>query len=326
MEFVTINQFESGNRVEGFYMIKAVQCKTTSNNNRFLDLTIGDKTGEINAKLWDCTDDDEKEYTQNIIVKIRGTVVEWQNQLQLKIERIRLAAAEDGVNIADFVPTAPYEPEFMYNQIQSYVSKISNPHIKSITSLILKENKQYLMTYPAAMKNHHSVRSGLLYHIMTMLMLGEKISEIYTFINTDLLYAGIILHDIAKIFEMEAGDLGIVSDYTTEGQLLGHIIQGIKLIDRTARKVGADEEVSMLLQHMILSHHYEPEFGSPKKPMIPEAELLHYIDMIDSRMYDMKKALEATHEGGFSEKLWSLENRRIYKANIYHQKDEKSLA
>jgi 3'-5' exoribonuclease len=115
---------------------------------------------------------------------------------------------------------------------------------------------------------------------------------------------------------MAAGELGIVSEYTTEGELLGHIVQGVKMVDRAAREVGADTEVSLLLQHMILSHHYEPEFGSPKRPMIPEAEVLHYLDIIDARMYDMGKVLSHVEAGSFSDKVWLLHNRKLYKKAI----------
>lgn len=148
---------------------------------------------------------------------------------------------------------------------------------------------------------------------MTMLSLGKKICEIYAFLNSDLLYAGIILHDLAKMEEMDSSDLGIVNDYTVEGTLLGHITQGIKNVEMVARELNTDKEIVMLVQHMILSHHYEPEYGSPVKPMIPEAEILHHIDIIDARMFDMKKVTEDIEPGDFSERLWSLENRRIYK-------------
>ncbi|MDK2800936.1 MAG: 3-5 exoribonuclease [Clostridiales bacterium] len=327
METLTIDQFQFGTKIEGFFIIKSSLCKSTTNNSKYLDMILGDQTGEVSAKLWECTEEDENKYINNTLVKVRGIVTEWKGQMQLKIEKIRLTTDEDGVDAANFVQVAPYTPEYMYNQILSYVNKIDNQDIKTIVSCILKEHKQSLMIFPAAMKNHHAVRSGLLYHIMTMLMTAEKLGQIYTFIDMDLLYGGIILHDIAKIYEMDANELGIVSEYTTEGQLLGHIIQAIKIVDRVAKKVGADEEMAMLLQHMILSHHYEPEFGSPKKPMFPEAELLHYIDMIDSRMYDMKKALENTPEGSFSDRIWSLENRKVYRANTINKADEeKSLA
>ena len=148
--------------------------------------------------------------------------------------------------------------------------------LKETVLLIVNQIEDKLLTWPAALHNHHSLRSGLLYHTLTMLQAGEALLQIYTFLNKDLLLAGIILHDIAKIEEIEANDLGLASDYSTEGQLLGHIVQVIKIIDRAARQVGLEEELSVQLQHMILAHHYEPEFGSPKRPMFPEAEVLHY--------------------------------------------------
>ena len=229
---------------------------------------------------------------------------------------IRLAEERDEVNICDYVAVAPYSPEKMYDDILNYLSKIKNTDIQNIVTNILSDNEEKLMHYPAAKSNHHAIRSGLLYHTTTMLKAGEKLSEIYTFLNTDLLYAGIILHDIGKIYEMNASELGIVCEYTVEGQLIGHIVQGIKMIETASIEVKADKEVTMLLQHMVLSHHYEAEYGSPKKPMIPEAEMLHHLDIMDARMYDMNKALRDTEEGKFSERIWSLDNISIYKSFI----------
>jgi 3'-5' exoribonuclease len=210
----------------------------------------------------------------------------------------------------------------MYEEMLKYILKIENEDIRKIVETIIDEKGEKIMHYPAAKKNHHAVRSGLLYHTTTMLRAGEKLSEIYTFINTDLLYGGIILHDMAKVDEMDASELGIVSDYTVEGQLLGHIIEGIKRIELAAEKIGADKEVTMLLQHMILSHHYEAEYGSPKKPMIPEAQLLHYLDILDASLYDMNKALGETKEGEFSSSIYSLDKRRIYKTKMNSNNNE----
>lgn len=317
MDYKTINQLEVGKKADGFFIIKSFDCKTTnSNNKKYLDFTLGDKTGEINAKLWECGDGEENKFSQNMLVKVRGSVVSWQNSVQLKIEKMRSVLPEDNVSVEDFVPTAPYEAQYMYDEVQKYISKIKNQDIKNIINCIIDKSGDKLFTFPAAKKNHHSVRSGLLYHVMSMLHTGEKISEVYTFLNTDLIYGGVILHDMAKIQEMDASDLGIVSDYTVEGQLLGHIIQGVKLVEDASAEVNADKEITMLLQHMILSHHYEPEYGSPVKPMFPEAEILHYLDIIDARMYDMKKAFDETKEGSLSDRIWSLENRKVYKHNL----------
>jgi len=317
-----IAEFQAGDMIQGFFMVKAAAVRMTTNGSRYIDFTLADNTGEINAKLWDYSGEDEVEYKEGNLIKVRGTVTQWNNKLQIKIEKIRFAREDDGVNIQDFVQTAPYEPEKMLGEILKYVIRIKNRDIKEIVSCALNEKKDKLMYYPAAMKNHHSIRSGLLYHILTMLRLAEKIEEIYTFLDQDLLYAGVILHDLGKTEEMDANDLGIVSGYTREGLLLGHIIQGIKMLERIGKSVNANPEVITLLQHMILSHHYEPEFGSPKLPMFPEAEILHYLDVIDARMYDMANALKDTEEGGFSEKVWVLHNRQLYKYILDENKDE----
>lgn len=316
MEFKKINELKAGIKVDSFYIIKSVSSRVSSNNKKYLDLTMGDKTGEISAKLWDASDEDEELYKENVLVKVRASVVEWQNNLQLKIDKIRLTEKEDEVNITDFVPSAPNSADDMYILVLEYLDKIQNKDIKGIVNYILEAAGEKIMNFPAAKKNHHAVRSGLLYHITTMLKAGEKLCEVYDFLNTDLVYAGVILHDMAKLEEMEASEIGIVTEYTIEGQLLGHIVMGTEKIKIAANAIGADEEISMLLQHMILSHHLEPEYGSPKKPMIPEAEMLHYLDDMDARMFDMKKAAQSVNPGEMSDPVWSLEKRKIYNSKF----------
>lgn len=312
MENKTIEEFNIGETIQGHFLVRAMLVKTANNNRKYVDFTLGDSTGEINAKLWDYDENKDPGYSENTLVKVRGQVNEWHGRKQLRINKIRKTTAQDNVSAKDFVPVAPYEPEFMMGEILKYVIKIRNRDIKEIVSRALNEKQEKLLHYPAAMKNHHSIRSGLLYHTMTMLTLAQKLSEVYTKLNRDLLYAGVILHDLEKIDEMDASELGVVSSYTMEGMLLGHIVQGVKMLERIGRDVGADREIIILLQHMILSHHYEPEFGSPKRPMIPEAEILHHLDIIDASMYDMEKALGETQKGEFSERVWSLHNRQLY--------------
>lgn len=314
MENKKIGEFSVGDKIEGFFLVKQADCKTTnSNNKKYFDFTLADKTGEINAKLWECEDISEDFFKANSIIKIRGTILNWQNSLQLKIERIRNAEANDNIIIEDYVPTSPVKSEDMLLKILSTVDSMKNKDLQNILYAILEDKEDKLMHYPAAKKNHHSIRGGLLYHTTTMLDAGKKLCEVYDFLNKDLLYAGIILHDIAKIEEMDASELGIVNDYTIEGQLLGHITMGVKLLEVYGNKVNANKEIVMLLQHMVLSHHYEPEFGSPLKPMFPEAEMLHFLDILDARMFDMKKAIGETKKGEFSDRIWSLDNRKVYK-------------
>lgn len=313
MENIKIEDFEVGKMTQGYFMIKSSTVRMTTSNSEYMDFMLSDKTGEVNAKWWGYRKTEGDNFSVGVLVKVRGMVTEWQGRLQYRIDKIRLVNEQDNVNPEDFVHTAPFKPEDMLGRILKYVIKIRNRDIKEIVSCALNEKKKELIHYPAAMKNHHSIRSGLLYHILTMLRLAEKVCEIYPHLDRDLLYGGVILHDLEKINEMDSNDLGIVSGYTMEGMLLGHIIQGIKTVERIGNQVGAEPEIVILLQHMLLSHHYEPEFGSPKRPMIPEGEILHYLDIIDARMYDMQKELESVKEGEFSDRVWVLNNRQLYK-------------
>ena len=318
MENKKIGEFNKGDRIENFFLVKNAECKITNNSttNKYLDLMLIDSTGEINAKLWECNENIEASIKDNMLVKVRAVVNEYRGKLQLKVEKIRPSTVEDNINIDEFILVAPYKSEDMFETLLDYIEKIENKDIKRITESIISKLSYKLMHYPAAKSNHHAIKGGLLYHITTMLKAAEKLLGIYNYLNKDLLYSGIILHDIAKIMEMESSELGIVSKYSTEGQLLGHIIQGISLIETAAMEVNADKEIVMLLQHMILTHHYEPEYGSPKKPMIPEAEMLHHLDVLDARMYDMRKATKDLNPGEFSEKVYSLDGVSIYKSFI----------
>lgn len=317
MDTKNIADFNAGDEVQSFFILRAMNIKTSSNNKKYLDMTLADKSAEINAKLWNVEHGEESLYKAGQLVKVRGTVTLWQNALQFKITKMRLASDEDGVDVADYVPAAPYPAQDMYEEVMSYVERIENQDIKSIVTRIYDMYKEPLMTAPAAKSNHHAVRSGLLYHMLRMLRSAKVLCGVYTNLNADLVYAGVLLHDIEKINEMNADDLGIVSEYTFDGQILGHIIMGIKTIESVAKEVGADRETSMLLQHMVLTHHYEPEYGSPKKPMIPEAEMLHYLDMIDARMYDMNRVYDKMDSGDFSDPVFVLDRRRLYKSNLH---------
>jgi 3'-5' exoribonuclease len=205
----------------------------------------------------------------------------------------------------------------MYRFIMDKAEGMEDEELKKLCVRLLTDHREKLMYYPAAAKNHHAELSGLLYHMKRMLMMAERVCEVYLNLNRDLVAAGVIIHDLEKLNEIEADTLGMASGYSFEGQLLGHLIQGIKSIDRLAEELGIGKEKTIMLEHMILSHHYEPEFGSPKKPLFPEAEILHYLDMIDARMYDMQEALDSTSPGEFSDRIWTLDNRKLYKPETF---------
>ncbi len=308
-----IIDLKTGDKIDAFVLVKSYDLKKTTAGKQYLDLNLVDKSAEINAKIWENAKENEEILKDNSIIKIRGEVLEWGGSLQLKLNKIRAPFGNEDIKISELVPSAPLDSSEMMDELISYANKIIDKQIRTLVGNIIDKYKSKLMYFPAAKKNHHSYRGGLLYHVLRMLRAGEKLSLVYDCIDTDYIYAGVILHDICKIKEMDSDELGVVSDYTMEGKLLGHIIQGIKEIENEGEKIGLDREKSVVLQHMVLSHHYEPEFGSPKKPMTLEAEILHYLDIIDARIFDFDNALKAVNEGEFTDKIWLLDNRNLYK-------------
>ncbi len=316
MKEIYIAGLRTGEEVTDFFMVKSIAIKIGSNKRQYLDLLLGDKTGEITAKKWDVADEELPSYSnikEGDILKIKALVTEWNGMKQFRIMRVRRQSGNDPVEISDFIKAAPEKPEDMYAYILETAQGFEDQDLKKLCVRVLTDRKEKLMYYPAAQKNHHAELAGLLYHIKRMLMNGAQMCRIYTNLNKDLVLAGVILHDMEKINEIESNEQGISSGYSFEGQMLGHLIQGIKMVDRLTEELEFPREKAIMLEHMILSHHYEPEFGSPKKPLFPEAELLHYLDIIDARMFDMEDALEKTEPGGYSDRIWTLDNRRLYK-------------
>lgn len=316
MKEIFISQLRVDEEIVDFFMLKSFSIKTGSNKKQYLDLVLGDNTGEVTAKKWDMNEADLQfvhTAVEGDVVKIKANVTEWNGMRQLKITRIRNTMEDDGVNPIDYIKAAPELSLDMFNYIRAVADSMKDEDLKKLCLKVLDDNKDRLMYYPAASKNHHAEYGGLLYHVKRMLMTGLAACKIYTNLNQDLVAAGVILHDMEKLNEIDANEMGIASGYSFEGQMLGHIIQGVKNLDKLTEELGFPREKAIMLEHMILSHHYEPEFGSPKKPLFPEAELLHYLDILDARMYDMEHALESTTEGEFSDKVWTLENRKLYK-------------
>ena len=297
-------------------MVKSAGIKVGANKKQYFDVVLGDRSGEINGKKWEILDG-EQELLANMkegdLIKVRGQVTEWQGQSQLRISRIRAANAEDHLEISEYIKAAPEDSEEMYDYIYSVAESMEDSDLRALCTKVLSDNKEKLMYYPAASKNHHAEYGGLLYHVKRMLMTGLRVCEVYTNLNRDLVAAGVMLHDIEKLNEILSNEYGVSPGYSFEGQMLGHLVQGVKFLDRTCRELGFSEEKTIMLEHMILSHHYEPEFGSPKKPLFPEAEVLHYLDILDARMFDMEDALKGVAPGEFSDRIWTLDNRRIYK-------------
>ena len=298
-----------GQMFEGFLLVKAAEQRTSSNGSKYLDMTLGDFSGEVNAKMWDGT---AAAPGVGKVIRLRGMMLEYNGKPQLRVDKFRLALENDKFDMSMLMPCAPEPPQNMMDYILNRADAIVDKELKALVLLRLEQAGDKIYYYPAAQKLHHAERSGLLHHTSTMLRTAQALCEIYPQLDGDLLAAGVILHDLCKLEELSADEMGVVSEYTVEGQLLGHLVQGVSALGRAAEKLGTRKELVLMLQHMILSHHDLPEYGSPRRPMFPEAEVLHIIDLLDARMFEMDYALKNTAPGGFTERIWSLE-RKLYK-------------
>ena len=322
MNFTEIN---SNGGVEGFCLVKSLEVKKTATGVPFLDLILTDSSGEIGAKLWDYKEDVHGGIKLNSLIKIRGTVSMFNDALQLRIDRVRPAIESDGVNMEDFVPSADYSGKDMYDYIVSTVNVFENTQLKKLILTVLERNKENLLYWPAAFKLHHAIRGGLLYHTLSILKLAKAVCDIYPSLERELLYAGVILHDVAKIQEFDVSETGVVSGYTVEGSLIGHLVKGAMNIEKVGEELGIDRELLMLIEHMILSHHGEPEFGAAVRPIFLEAEILSQLDLLDARIYEISQAVSEVEPGDFTPRQWALDNRKLYNHGLKEIKPKADL-
>ena len=305
-----LSEIRRDDRFEGYLIVRAAEQRAAASGKNYLDMTLADRSGSINAKMWDGT---VQPPVPGSIVKVRATGNEFNGRMQLRVERIRAAERNDAVDMSTLIPCAPRDAKEMMDEVVRTADHIADPDLRLITCELLNRAGKALLTFPAAKQMHHAERSGLLHHTTTMLRAAEAIRSVYPQLNASLLTAGVIVHDLAKIDEMDADTLGLVADYSVDGKLLGHIVRGVVNIELAAQKTGASRAKALLLQHMVLSHHGVPEYGSPVAPKFPEAEVLNMIDTLDARLYEMDEALGRAMPGGFSEKVWGLDNRQLYR-------------
>jgi len=304
---------KAGNRVEGFCLLKTFDKKNARNGSTFIDMLVSDKGGDLSAKIWDYDPNVHDGFSSGMIVKIRGTVSQYNGADQISVTLIRKAEEADNVNREDIVAGAPYSGEAFYEQLWQLVDGFENQDFKTIVHTLLSDKKEVFITYPAAVRMHHAMGGGLMYHTMSVVCLAREIAKIYPFVNEELLVAGAILHDLAKTEEYVVNEVGNASEYTVEGILIGHLVKGAMYIEKIAEEKGLSRENAMVLEHLILSHHGIPDFGSAVKPAMLEAELLSMLDMMDAKVYQMAEALLKTETGRFTDKLWGLDSRKFYK-------------
>lgn len=308
--------FEEGRVFDAFFLLLTKQTRSTKTNKPYLNLVLGDKTGQIEGRVWDPGDSRiAKDVERGDIVKARGCVSRFDERLQLKVEQMRKAAPGEA-NKADLLPATTYDVDALWRELLAFVESFTEPDLKRLLTTLLSEPAiaQAYREAPAARQLHHAWLGGLLEHVVSLLRLADRVAPNYPILHRDLLLTGVILHDIGKVREL-AWEVGF--EYTIEGTLLGHIHMGAELVERTMDGL-ADfpPRLRTLVVHMILSHHGKLEFGSPKLPMIPEALVLNFVDDLDAKMQAMSSEFEKCAREGKSAddltgRVWALDQRQL---------------
>jgi 3'-5' exoribonuclease len=308
--------FDEGKTFDGFFLVLAKQQRTTKANKPYLSLILGDKTGQLEGRVW-MPDDPRiaKDFEHGDIVKARGSASRFDDRLQMKIDQIRKATTSE-VDKADLLPSTTYDVVELWRQLQSFVDSFTNPDLKLLLTTLLADPAlaQAYREAPAARQLHHAWLGGLLEHVVSLLTLADRVAPHYPILDRDLLMTGVILHDIGKVREL-SWEVGF--DYTIEGTLLGHIQMGAALAERTMDSLpNFPPKLKTLILHMILSHHGKLEFGSPKLPMIPEALVLNFLDDLDAKMQAMtgefdKSIREGKGPDEMTGRVWALDQRQL---------------
>jgi len=306
-----IMDMRNNDEVEGFYVLSTGTVKKTKDGKNYLNAAISDCTGSIPAKMWDFSGSAEDLVGK--VVNVSGYVGEFGGSLQFTIKKLRPATPQDKYNLADLVPSAPIDPEARFTELGEAVASIGDEDYRAVCQRLLERYGDTFRSIPAAKSVHHAFLSGLLMHTTNMLRLADFLAEQYAdVVDRSLLMAGTLLHDISKKDEFIFSELGLVTDYSVKGDLLGHLVMGAQEVAKAAEALGIPEEKSLLLQHMLLSHHGTRELGAAVLPCCAESELLSMIDRIDAHMEVCREALEKTPVGEFSDRIFALEKR------IYH--------
>jgi len=312
---IDVNNVNVGETIVGAFLIQSVDIKKTNAGKDFLDLNLVNRFGEINAKLWDCNQEIADKIIGESMLVIQGDIREWNGMKQISIQKFRQLKDEDGVPLSYLILSSSEDNHQMFHELIKYIELIKDKDLNLLVTTIVDHYKDKLLYYSGSKQHHHAYHGGLLEH--TLHMIRDAISIVKNRknieINLDLLLSGIILHDIGKIKELTMDKFCSNREYSVSGELLGHITIGIKEIEIFAEKLNIDNYKKELVQHMLLSHHYEPEFGSPRRPMFIEAELLHYLDMLDTKLFMLNKIQNELNTNEFSQRQWSLDNRKIYR-------------
>lgn len=279
-----INTLREGDTIRSIYLCKTKRSAETRNGKPYDNLMLQDKTGTLDGKVWDPNSGGIADYDEMDFIEVFGEVVSYNNNLQLNIKQLR-KPYEDEYNKADYMPTSEKSVDGMYEELLSYVRQVENKYLRQLLEYYFVNDESFIKTFKehsAAKSVHHSFSGGLLEHTLSIVKMCEYYVNAYPLLSKDLLYTAAIFHDIGKTKELSNFP---ENDYTDDGQLLGHIIIGVEMVSEGVRHIdGFPEKIASELKHCIVSHHGELEYGSPKKPALPEAVALHYADATDAKL------------------------------------------
>ncbi|PZO96578.1 3'-5' exoribonuclease YhaM family protein [Streptococcus halichoeri] len=307
-----INQMKKDHPFEGFFLIKSAEVRKTRAGKDYIAFVFQDDTGEISGNLWDAQTYNVEEFTAGKVVHMKGRREVYNGTPQVNQITLRHPRQGEPNDPKAFKEKAPVSVTEVRDYLEGMLFKIENATWQRIVRALYRKYDQAFYSYPAAKTNHHAFESGLAYHTATMVRLADSIGDIYPELDKSLLYAGIMLHDLAKVLELTGPEN---TEYTVRGNLIGHI----SLINEEITKVIAELNISdtkeevTVLRHLILSHHGQLEYGSPVRPRIMEAEILHMIDNIDASMMMMTTALKRVDEGEMTNRIFAMDNRSFYK-------------
>lgn len=307
-----------GESIVFYALVETAKEGKDKNQAPFVDFTLKDKTGKIEAKLWE-TPISALGSIEGSIVKVSGTVKLYQEKPQITIDKnkklgtplIRSINETDEVNTAEIIPISPISPEQMYNELVDIVEEFALADMKKLCSKFLTTYKDDLLLYPGAQKVHHVYLGGLLHHIYCMVKAGTNYATIYN-LNKDLLLGGCILHDMGKIPCMTATAVGTIKEFTMAGEMNGHMVEGVKMLNSLASKLKIDQVIMAIVENMIISHHYEEVWGAYQKPATKEALMLHFLDLADSKMNIAEESLSNAPTNKFAEKEYFLGNSKLF--------------
>lgn len=314
MDTRKLYEFNVDERMEIYALIKSADVRVAKNGNQYLALVMTDTSGEMPGMLWEATPEMVATFKAGEVVTMQAVRQVYQGKPQLKILHIGLPDLAADVDPDDFVASAPMRKKEMEEEVTQLLFQITNPNWNRIVRYLLQKHADTFYAYPAAKKNHHAFSGGLAYHTISIARLATSVAAQYEQVDRSLLYAGALLHDLGKTVEL-SGPVG--TTYTTAGNLIGHIVLIDEEIVLAAHELNIDlrAEDMLLLRHVVLAHHGLLEYGSPIRPMVLEANILHQLDELDASIQTIDATLEHTEPGQFSERVFGLDGRMMYRRN-----------